>query len=86
MQKINKENLHTFLNEQKENWPLAKMNYSGLEKVEEKEFQFEGFKIKVQFNPERIKSTAAKIGKDDIQKEPVFFVKKTDLSFKLKLN
>jgi len=72
MQKINKENLQTFLNEQKENWPLAKTNYKGLEKVEEKEFQFEGFKIKVQFNPERITSTAAKVDKEAIEKRACF--------------
>jgi len=72
MQNINKENLQTFLEEQKEKWPLAKTNYKGLDKVEEKEFQFEGFKIKVQFNPERIKSTAAKVDKENIQKRACF--------------
>jgi len=72
MQKINKENLQSFLNEQKGNWPLAASNYKGLDKVEEKEFQFDGFKIKVQFNPERIKSTAAKVDKEDIEKRACF--------------
>ena len=72
MQKINKENLQAFFQEQKENWPLASHNYKGLEKVEEKEFQFEGFKIKVQFNPERIKSTAAKVNKEAIEKRACF--------------
>lgn len=72
MQKINKENLQSFLQEQKENWPLAKDNYKGLEKVEEKEFQFEGFKIKVQFNPERIKSTSAKVDDESIEKRACF--------------
>ena len=79
MQNINKEKLQAFLNEQKENWPLAKTNYKGLYKVEEKEFQFEGFKIKVQFNPERIKSTAAKVDKENIQKRACFLCEATDL-------
>lgn len=72
MQKIEKEDLQKFLNEQKENWSLATNNYKSLEKVEEKEFQFEGFKIKVQFNPERIKSTSAKVDKDTIEKRACF--------------
>ena len=72
MQKIDKKNLQNFFQEQKENWSLAKNNYKGLEKVEEKEFQFEGFKIKVQFNPERIKSTAAKVDKETIEKRACF--------------
>ena len=76
MQTLNKESLHLFLNEQKENWPLAKNNYKGLEKVEEKEFKFDGFKIKVQFNPERISSTAAKVDKESIKKRACFLCEK----------
>ncbi len=72
MQMINKEILKAFLNEQKENWPLAKSNYEGLNKIEEKKFQFEGFEIKVQYNPERIKSTIAKVDKENIEKRACF--------------
>ncbi|MRT94054.1 DUF4922 domain-containing protein [Ancylomarina sp. 16SWW S1-10-2] len=87
MQKINKENLQSFFQEQKENWPLAKNNYNGLEKVEEKEFQFEGFKIKVQFNPERIKSTSAKVDKEAIEKRACFLCEKNrpELQTKIEL-
>ncbi|MCL1936864.1 MAG: DUF4922 domain-containing protein [Candidatus Azobacteroides sp.] len=44
---------------QKENWPLAAANYAGLQQALQKEFLFEGFEIKVQFNPERIRSSLA---------------------------
>lgn len=64
--------LSNFLQEQVRVWPLAAENYKGLEKVEEKEFQFDGFKIKVQFNPERIRSSAAKVDKKSIQKRACF--------------
>lgn len=64
--------LSNFLNDQVENWPLATGNYKGLEKVEEKEFQFDGFKIKVQFNPERIRSSAAKVDQKSIENRACF--------------
>jgi len=61
-----------FLNQQLKGWPLATGNYKGLEKVEEKEFQFEGCKIKVQFNPERIRSSAAKVDQKSIENRACF--------------
>jgi len=53
--------LTQFAEEQKQSWPLAAANYAGLSKVEEKHFDFDGFVVKVQFNPERIRSSAAKV-------------------------
>ncbi|PKQ60861.1 hypothetical protein BZG02_17840 [Labilibaculum filiforme] len=64
--------LGDFLNDQLKNWPLATGNYKGLEKVEEKEFQFENFKIKVQFNPERIRSSVAKVDSKSIENRACF--------------
>ena len=64
--------LGNFLNGQVRDWPLATGNYSGLEKVEEREFQFDGFKIKVQFNPERIRSSAAKVDQKSIENRACF--------------
>lgn len=61
-----------FLNQQVKDWPLATGNYKGLEKVEEKEFQFERCKIKVQFNPERIRSSAAKVDQKSIENRACF--------------
>lgn len=45
-------------------WALLKERYDALEDVKIKEFQFDGFKIKVQYNPGRIKSSSAKT--DDV--------------------
>ncbi|HZL08622.1 MAG TPA: DUF4922 domain-containing protein [Prolixibacteraceae bacterium] len=53
-------------------WPLAAANFKNLEKVEEKSFQFDGFQIKVQFNPERIRSSAAKTDKKTIAARACF--------------
>jgi len=64
--------LTDFLNQQVRDWPLAAGNYRGLKKVEEKEFQFDGFRIKVQFNPERIRSSAAKVDKKSIENRACF--------------
>jgi ATP adenylyltransferase/5',5'''-P-1,P-4-tetraphosphate phosphorylase II len=56
-----KQVLNRFAEEQKLDWPLAAVNYAGLDKVEEKQFDFGNFIIKAQFNPERIRSSAAKV-------------------------
>lgn len=61
-----------FLDRQLEVWPLAKKNYQALQKVEVKEFQFEESKIIVQFNPERIRSSAAKVDSESIAKRDCF--------------
>lgn len=58
---------------QKNNWQLAKNNYSGLQKVITREIVFENkFKIKIQFNPERIRSSAAKVDAKSIQERKCF--------------
>lgn len=71
-EKSSVEILTDFINQQVRDWPLANGNFNGLEKVEEKEFQFDGFKIKVQFNPERIRSSAAKVDKKSIENRACF--------------
>ena len=45
-------------------WNLLKERYDALDDVEIKEFWFDGFKIKVQYNPGRIKSSSTKT--DDV--------------------
>lgn len=71
-EKSSVEILCDFLNQQVRDWPLANGNFNGLEKVEEKEFAFDGFKMKVQFNPERIRSSAAKVDKKSIENRACF--------------
>lgn len=63
---------HEFAEAQKKSWPLAKANYEELKLVENKQFQFEGFHIQVQFNPERIRSSAAKVDKKSIAERKCF--------------
>ncbi len=58
--------------EQRKEWPLAKANYEGLKKVKTKVLTAGGFALKVQFNPERIKSSAAKVDKESIAARPCF--------------
>jgi len=55
--------LTRFLKEQLSIWELAKSNYEKLQFVEEKEFVFGEIRILAQYNPEREKSTIAKVEK-----------------------
>ncbi|WP_421920745.1 DUF4922 domain-containing protein [Marinifilum sp.] len=71
-EKSSVEILSDFINQQVRDWPLANGNFKGLEKVEEKEFSFDGFKMRVQFNPERIRSSAAKVDKKSIKNRTCF--------------
>lgn len=64
--------LREFSESQKHTWPLAAANFRSLEKVEEKSFQFDGFQVKVQFNPERMQSSVAKTDKQSIAKRKCF--------------
>lgn len=68
--------LQEFVESQKLNWPLAASNFAGLEKVEVKDFQFDGFQIKIQFNPERMLSTVSKTDQKSIAARPCFLCSK----------
>lgn len=58
--------------EQVTSWPLLGANWAKLDAVQLKTFRFEGFSIRVQFNPKRITSSAAKVDKDSIRARPCF--------------
>jgi hypothetical protein len=64
--------LHELVESQKLHWPLVAANFAGLEKVEVKQFQFDGFQVRVQFNPERMQSSAAKTDQQSIAARPCF--------------
>ncbi|MFV0265940.1 MAG: DUF4922 domain-containing protein [Draconibacterium sp.] len=64
------------LTAQKEGWPLAAKNFAGLEKVRTRAFNFDDVEIKVQFNPERIVSSAAKVDAKSIEARPCFLCSK----------
>lgn len=59
-------------NSQLNNWQLLKNNYEKLRNVQIKSFWFDGFKLKVQFNPGRIKSTSAQVDEDSIKNRKCF--------------
>ncbi|HBL75392.1 MAG: hypothetical protein A2W90_04090 [Bacteroidetes bacterium GWF2_42_66] len=58
--------------DQKNNWPTARKNYSELENVQVRVFDFDGFQIKVQFNPARIISSSAKVDQQSIASRKCF--------------
>ncbi len=60
------------LQNQKKSWELVTQNYAALDKVLVREVLFDGFTIKIQFNPERIRSSAAKTDRQSIAQRPCF--------------
>jgi ATP adenylyltransferase/5',5'''-P-1,P-4-tetraphosphate phosphorylase II len=64
--------LGEFTESQIQAWPLAAANFKGLEKVEEKTFQFDGLQIRAQFNLERMRSSVAEVDKQSIAARKCF--------------
>ena len=60
------------LRNQKLDWDLLNNGYAELKKVKTKSFQFDGFVINAQLNPQRIKSTKADVIKEEIEKRDCF--------------
>ncbi len=58
--------------EQKVNWPLMKTNWDKLVDVRLKQFEFDGFSIRIQCNPRRIVSSAAKVDRVSIENRSCF--------------
>jgi len=58
--------------DQKTSWPLLGTNWELLSAVQIKQFDFEGFTIRVQCNPKRIVSSAAKVDKESISSRSCF--------------
>ena len=69
-------NLHIFLQEQLEKVPVAKANYEKLKQIKTKEFEFDGYKIYVHFNPARAVSSLAKLDEKSIKERPCFLCAK----------
>jgi ATP adenylyltransferase/5',5'''-P-1,P-4-tetraphosphate phosphorylase II len=62
----------SLLKQQMVSWQMLSDNYKQLNNVKVKEFDFEGFKIKVQFNPGRITSSSAKVDTKSIKERKCF--------------
>lgn len=65
-------NIHQFVKEQLSTWPLASDNFKALENVHVRQLDVNGLTIKLQFNPARMISSAAKLSKEDIAKRKCF--------------
>jgi hypothetical protein len=66
------EKVNNLFSAQLSDWELAKVNYGLLKKVKTKRLDFGSFEILVQFNPERIRSSAAKVDAKSIGARPCF--------------
>lgn len=64
--------LREFVEAEMQMWPLANANYKGLERVRERSFPFDGFEIRIQFNPERMRSSVAEVDKKSIAARQCF--------------
>ena len=62
----------SLFNSQLNNWELLKKNYQALKKIQTKSFWFDGFKLKVQFNTERLKSTSADVDSKSVLNRECF--------------
>jgi len=58
--------------EQLANWELARKNYQALKQVKTKTLFVDGCEYKVQFNPERLNSSAAKVDAQSIRERKCF--------------
>ena len=70
MMKENK--IHKFVGDQLSRWPLACDNFRALKNVQVREVEVGGLKVKLQFNPARMVSSAAKLTKEAIAKRKCF--------------
>jgi len=57
---------------QKEQWSMLKAGFKSLDTVRSKSFQFDGYKIKAQFNAGRMNSTSAKVDPKSISERKCF--------------
>jgi hypothetical protein len=60
------------LREQKSEWDLLKRGYESLASVRTRTFQFDGFEVKLQFNPGRFASSAARVDDKSIRERKCF--------------
>jgi hypothetical protein len=69
------EKVNDLFSAQLSEWELARINYSQLGKVKTRRLGFGSFEVLVQFNPERIRSSAAKVDSKSIEERPCFLCK-----------
>jgi hypothetical protein len=69
------EKVNDLFSQQLSEWELAKTNYEQLKSVKTKRIGFGDFHVFVQFNPERIRSSAAKVDTKSVESRPCFLCK-----------
>jgi ATP adenylyltransferase/5',5'''-P-1,P-4-tetraphosphate phosphorylase II len=69
---LKNDRFYDFLLTQNQSWQLSADNYRGLKSIEERNFLIDGCQIKVQFNPERMRSSAAKVDSSSIAARKCF--------------
>src|SRR5665647_3827557 len=70
------EKARELIRKQSVEWDLAAKNYESLKKVKVKTFNYGDYHIDIQFNPERIISSAAKVDAKSIEALPCFLCEK----------
>ena len=65
-------NIHNFVSQQLAQWTLAENNFKALDNVEVKVVDVGGLEVKLQHNPARMISSAAKLSKEDLAKRKCF--------------
>ena len=73
---LSSSSLIRFFNRQLQTWDEVRQRYRDLERVETRELLTDGFTLKVQWNPARIRSTGAKIDVQSIAERPCFLCRK----------
>ena len=69
---MNQESIHNFVSEQLSVWGLSHDNFKALDDVRVRELEVGGLTVRLQFNPARMISSAAKLSKEDIARRRCF--------------
>ena len=69
---MKQDRIHKFVGDQLSQWPLACGNFRALKDVSVREVEVGGLTVKLQFNPARIGSSAAKTSKEELAKRRCF--------------
>ena len=67
-----KDQVNELFEQQLSVWEMARNNFEGLKTVQIREFDFDGFAVKVQFNPARMVSSGAKVDAKTIAERKCF--------------
>ena len=75
MAELSEEAVEALFGQQLAEWETARTNYAKLSRVEERKLTVNGSTIIVQYNPERLRSSAAKVDRASIEHRQCFLCK-----------